>query len=843
LVIARTDNITIANVISGTGGVTIQGYQFPFINIAEINGFTSYSGQANNITLTAINSYTGATIVGPGFLALSGAGSISASSQVNLTAYGVSQLDISGISGQVASIKALAGHGNVILGSKTLAITVGGATFDGGIYGAGSLTITGNNENLAGDDGYTGGTILGPNIVLNVHGSLALGTGLVTFSKGSKVIFGSGAVYTQDAYFNAGAPIFDTGGNTVTWTGQFSGPGDLAVTGGGTLILTNITNSYAGGTEIYGNAALQIGADSELGAVAPLRLGDATSNGTLQFASGFNLDPTRTITLNAGGGTIDTQAFNTTISQVIGGTGGLTKAGSGTLTLSANNNYTGPTNVNAGTLLVTGSTGSGAVTVGSGGTLGGTGLVGATTVASGGTIAPGVSGIGTLHTGALTLAAGSVTAIDLTPTAADQIVASGAASLGGTLALAPAAGTYTAGTDYRLVSATSVSGAFSGVTGSGFSGLVPNVRYSATGADLILNYPFTNYASTLNQTAVATVLNASPAGSGTANALGNVVAANPAAVPAALNQLAGDIHASLRSAAIEGDRVIRNSVLARLGEKAEDGLAVWASGFGGYGSIRSDGNAAGVHQDTAGFIAGADMPLGVGFRAGVAGAYISQNVHIAQEASHASGGTGHVVGYANWSNGTFDINLGGDYGWGSNQVNRQITVLAETDSDHQSQRVGQVFGDAGYKITSDAAMVEPYADIAHVSATTGGFVETGGTSALSGVGKTDGETYSTLGMRASLANVMLEDWNLTPRIDLGWQHSFDTLHPGQTVTFSATGQSFNVLGVPLAVDAATVQVGVGMAIAPNAFLSLSYDGSFSSRVQDNGIEGRLAWRF
>ena len=46
---------------------------------------------------------------------------------------------------------------------------------------------------------------------------------------------------------------------------------------------------------------------------APPPTGSAFGGGTLQFGASFNLAGTRAITLNAGGGTIDTGSFATTI--------------------------------------------------------------------------------------------------------------------------------------------------------------------------------------------------------------------------------------------------------------------------------------------------------------------------------------------------------------------------------------------------------------------------------------------------------------------------------------------------------------------------------------------------
>ncbi len=126
----------------------------------------------------------------------------------------------------------------------------------------------------------------------------------------------------------------------------------------------------------------------------------------------------------AGSAAYQVSANNTvTLADTIGGganaliTGGFTKIGAGTLVLSSDNNYTGGTIVSDGTLLANNSsgsaTGTGTVTVNSGGTLGGTGTIsGAIAVNSGGTLAPGASP-GILNSGNVSFASGSTFSVEI----------------------------------------------------------------------------------------------------------------------------------------------------------------------------------------------------------------------------------------------------------------------------------------------------------------------------------------------------------------------------------------------------------------------------------------------
>jgi autotransporter-associated beta strand protein len=162
----------------------------------------------------------------------------------------------------------------------------------------------------------------------------------------------------------------------------------------------------------------------------------------------------------------------------LSGSYGLTNNGTGTLTLNTANNFVGPVDVNAGTLLVNGALGNTVVTVNSGATFGGSGTVLGPVTVSGGNFAPGGASIGTLAISnalVLTNNSTSVFRANLDTLACDKVVGLSSVYYGGTLNVVLSGRPVAASDTFKLFTTTTLVTAVSTPYQGAFSSILPAV--------------------------------------------------------------------------------------------------------------------------------------------------------------------------------------------------------------------------------------------------------------------------------------------------------------------------------------------------------------------------------
>ena len=211
-------------------------------------------------------------------------------------------------------------------------------------------------------------------------------------------------------FINGSIDLIVSGAGDTTISGVIgNGSGALSKRGSGTLTLSG-TNTYTGITTISAGT-LSISADNNLGNPDTLDADRLTFNGgTLLITETITLNTNRGITLSTDGGTINVANTKTvTYDGVITGSTAFTKDGNGILDLGGTNTYTGATNIDDGTLQITGALAQTAVTVASGATydsdttdtIGSIDGAGAIEINTGTTLTVGGNNTSTTHTGVI----------------------------------------------------------------------------------------------------------------------------------------------------------------------------------------------------------------------------------------------------------------------------------------------------------------------------------------------------------------------------------------------------------------------------------------------------------
>ncbi|MBR0785015.1 autotransporter outer membrane beta-barrel domain-containing protein [Bradyrhizobium iriomotense] len=882
---STTGNFAAGGGGAGGYGVVVNGSGLAYTNTGTVNGGTGGNG--------------GAATTGNGFAGDGGDGG-----------YGIF-LTGSGVLTNAGSIAGGNGGngGNAPISNQTSAAGDGG-NGGAGVYFAGGGTLINSGSIIGGDagsagtasssathgsDGLGGAGVVGADLTIINSGSISGGwndgstrANAITFTGGSNVLeLWAGSAITGNVV-GTGTDTFRLGGSTdstfdvssIGASAQYQGFSSFVKTGSSTWTLTGTTTAVTPWTINQGTLA--VSSDASLGdASGGLSLGGGTLQVLADFASA------RTITLNAGGGTFDTNGYSVTLSGAIGGAGGLTKVGGGTLVLTGTSSYTGATIVNAGVLDVEGAiTATSAVTVNAGATLTGSGLVDPLTVTinAGAVLAPGNGTAGSSMTidGNLVMQSGAIYRVQLDPSSSSFATVNGTATLGGaTVNAVFANGSYVSKTYTILTASGGVSGSFApDVVNTNLpSNFHTTLSYDTKDVylNLVLDFAVPGGLNG-NQQAVGNAL------TGFFNRTGGIPAVYGALTPAGLTQASGETgtgvqqttfnamgrfvglltdpatHGAAGANAATGfadeDRAARRTdAFAMLADSPprnfEQRWNVWAAGLGGSQSTSGNG-AVGSNDATSRTYAtavGAEHWLSPRTVAGFALAGGGTSFGINNLGSGRSDLFQAGI-YLRHADGPAFITAALAYGWQDITTDRTMTIsgVDRLRANFKANAwAGRVEG--GYRFVAPingGIGLTPYAAAQAALFDQPAYIEqaVSGTSAfaLSYAGKRVTDGRSELGLRSDKSFAM-QDGILTLRGRLAWTHDFN---PDRTAAASFVvlpGASFAVTGAAQARDSALTTTSVEMRWASGWSAVATFEGEFSALTRAYAGKGavRYAW--
>jgi fibronectin-binding autotransporter adhesin len=453
------------------GGTVLVGGDYQGANAGVQNAFRTYVGPQSTITADALQQGDGGKVIVWADDATRFYGSISArggSQSGNGGFVETSGKEYLEANGSVDASAPAGLAGQWLLDPRNITINTAGPTSGGTALP--NFDATADNAVVDRDDIQTSlntgtnvtittgstGTQAGNITVASAIAKTAGGNATLTLNAANNIVFNSGANVGSTAgqlgfTLNAGGGINNLRGvslnggtltlnaaGAVTQSSPITGNTTVVKNGAGTFTLSQ-SNTYTGATTVNAGT-LALGASNVLANGSSLVVNGGTFNianrsdtvAGVQLLSGAITGTTGTLTSTSA---YDVQAG--TVSARLGGTAGLTKTTSGTVTLSGANTYTGATNINAGTLALGASNiiaNASAVTVAAGATFNLAGysetigsLAGAGTVTKTGTgvttLAAGADNTSTTFSGVIQNPTGT---LNLTKTGAGALTLSGA---------------------------------------------------------------------------------------------------------------------------------------------------------------------------------------------------------------------------------------------------------------------------------------------------------------------------------------------------------------------------------------------------------------------------------
>ena len=352
LALNRSDDVTFAGLISGTGGVAQNG-----VGVVTLTGANSYAGAtdvnagtllvngdqsaATGLTSVASGASLGGTGIIGGDVAIAdgatltpgagGAGALGINGDLTLAAGAILDYQFGRASAPGDALNDVVNiGGNLVLdGTINVDVTPGGS-FDVGLYRVANYSGTLTDNGLGIGTLPTGANVQVQTSVANQVNLVNLGSATLNFWDGAAGPKFDGAV-------NGGDGVWQNGTGNDNWT-ETTGAVNAAYEDGAFAIF-----SATSGT---------VGIDNSLGAVSASGMQFA-SDGYVITGDALTLTGPQSI-VRVGDGTSAGADFTATIEAALAGDSQLVKTDAGTLVLNGTNSYSGGTLLNAGTLQISG---------------------------------------------------------------------------------------------------------------------------------------------------------------------------------------------------------------------------------------------------------------------------------------------------------------------------------------------------------------------------------------------------------------------------------------------------------------------------------------------------------
>jgi fibronectin-binding autotransporter adhesin len=382
------NNIVITLVTGGTAA-----FEADALRSITLGANTGISGAgsltkagAGTLNLNAANTYTGETRPQAGSIVLGAVGALG-TSVLNMVAADTGTLNFG--SSTALTLGGLKGDRNLSIAnssavSQSLLIGVASSNSYGGTLsgvttalakvGAGTQTFSGASnswsvasfQTRAGAFELNGGTMAvtgsaGTTYGVGQTGFTVVGGSTFRLNGGTVNVSGSSFVFTAGhTTGGAGNFILDSGtfnAGNIEVLNAYGATGTTTINGG-TFVAGTFRVSQAAGTLNLNGGTLRINNLSTGGGTPTINFNGGTIEAK-QDNAGFLPTSITNARIRAGGAVFNTSTFNVTIAKELtedatSTGGGLTKQGSGALTLSAVNTYTGATEISGGTLALTG---------------------------------------------------------------------------------------------------------------------------------------------------------------------------------------------------------------------------------------------------------------------------------------------------------------------------------------------------------------------------------------------------------------------------------------------------------------------------------------------------------